>query len=59
MRVENDDGTRTWVDVVPPASSVADTLVVNTGRMIERWTGGFFKAAVHRVTADPEAMHEE
>jgi isopenicillin N synthase-like dioxygenase len=21
-------------------------LVVNTGRMIERWTGGFFKAAV-------------
>jgi isopenicillin N synthase-like dioxygenase len=23
-----------------------DVLVVNTGRMIERWTGGFFKAAV-------------
>ena len=23
-----------------------DVLVVNTGRMIERWTSGFFKAAV-------------
>ena len=55
VRIESDDGARTWVDVVPPAG--LDCLAINTGRMIERWTGGFFKAAVHRVTA--EAINEE
>eukprot|EP01052_Picozoa_sp_SAG31_P000742 SAG31_NODE_21_length_34109_cov_60.598824_26_plen_390_part_00 len=37
-----------WIDVV----GAPDCLVVNTGRMIERWTGGLFKAAIHRVVAN-------
>jgi isopenicillin N synthase-like dioxygenase len=48
VRIDGEDGKRAWFDVTPPAQS-SDALVVNTGRMIERWTGGFFKAAVHRV----------
>eukprot|EP01043_Picozoa_sp_COSAG02_P033934 COSAG02_NODE_2344_length_9101_cov_11.972117_2_plen_417_part_00 len=58
VRVENEEGERRWVAVAPPAPPL-DALVVNTGRMIERWTGRFFKAAVHRVAADPETMQTE
>ena len=27
--------------------------------MIERWTGGYFKAAIHRVVLDGEAARSE
>eukprot|EP01051_Picozoa_sp_SAG22_P015155 SAG22_NODE_1945_length_3279_cov_1.768239_1_plen_133_part_00 len=43
---------RVWVPVgaeVGVGGAAPDELVINTGRMIERWTGGHFKAAVHRV----------
>lgn len=58
FRIESEDGDRRWVAIAPPAPPL-DALVVNTGRMIERWTGGFFKAAVHRVVADTDAMQTE
>ena len=52
---DNDSAERRWVDVNVSGSGTAITecLVVNTGRMVERWTGGYFKAAVHRVLASP------
>lgn len=34
-----------WVDVPP----MERTLVVNFGRLLERWTGGRIKATIHRV----------
>ena len=38
--------TTTATDEAEKGRDQEDVLVVNTGRMIERWTGGFFKAAV-------------
>ena len=51
VRIADSEGTRHWVPVSLPEGS-PDALVVNTGRMIERWTGGHFKAAIHRVVLD-------
>ena len=61
MRIEDETtGERSWHSVSAKKTTTTttdeaekgegegeeDVLVVNTGRMIERWTGGFFKAAV-------------
>ena len=40
-----DEADRVWVDV----PFVNDTLVLNVGALLSRWTGGKWKAAVHRV----------
>ena len=40
-----DEADRVWVDV----PFVNDTLVLNVGALLSRWTGGRWKAAVHRV----------
>ena len=58
VRIADSEGTRHWVPVSLPEGS-PDALVVNTGRMIERWTGGHFKAAIHRVVLDGEAARSE
>ena len=58
VRIEDEDGQRSWHAVALPGPAI-DALVVNTGRMIERWTGGFFKAAVHRVVAEEAALRGE
>lgn len=39
------DGDGKWLDVPPHA----DTLVINFGKLLERWTGGRIKATRHRV----------
>lgn len=42
-----------WIDVPP----VADTLVVNFGKLLERWTGGRIKATQHRVIGHGEERY--
>ena len=51
---DSDNAAQRWVDV----SGGPECLVVNTGRMVERWTGGHFKAAVHRVLATRHSTAE-
>lgn len=48
------DGLRRWIDV--PA--LEDVYVINCGDMIQRWSGGAYKSARHRVInkADGERM---
>lgn len=43
------DAEENWIDVPP----VADSLVVNFGKLLERWTGGRIKATRHRVIGNP------
>lgn len=43
LQVEDD--TNGWIDV-PPSDS---NFVINTGKLMSRWTNGVFKAANHRV----------
>jgi len=42
---DNDSGDGEWLDVDP----VDNTIVVNTGDLMERWTNGRFKSTLHRV----------
>ena len=37
-----------WIDVPP----MENTLAVNFGRLLERWTGGGIKATLHRLYGD-------
>ena len=43
----------TWVDVPP----LERTLVVNFGKLLERWTGGRIRATEHRVLGNDAARH--
>ena len=42
-------GQRVWLEVDPPPPG---HLVVNLGQVLERWSGGRFKATMHRVMLD-------
>jgi len=42
LQVRQSDGTWRWVRHVPGA------IVVNAGEMMQFWTGGYYKATVHR-----------
>ncbi|HWT98633.1 MAG TPA: 2OG-Fe(II) oxygenase family protein [Terriglobales bacterium] len=42
-----------WIDVPPQA----ETLVVNFGKLLERWTGGRIKATQHRVIGHGEERY--
>ena len=42
-----------WIDVPPHE----DTLVVNFGRVLERWCGGLIKATEHRVVGSARQRH--
>lgn len=44
LQVRQADGTWKWVRHVPGA------IVVNAGEMMQFWTGGYYKATVHRGT---------
>jgi isopenicillin N synthase-like dioxygenase len=44
LEIENEQGN--W----HPAPPIADTLVVNVGDLLARWTNGVYKSARHRVT---------
>jgi isopenicillin N synthase-like dioxygenase len=48
LQARSADGA--WIDVPP----VEDTLVVNFGGLIERWSGGRIRATAHRVLASGE-----
>ena len=43
LHIENADGE--WVDAPP----IEDTLIVNVGDLLARWTNGAFRSAPHRV----------
>lgn len=45
LQVRDMDGT--WIDVEP----VAGSIIMNLGDLLERWTGGVFRATPHRVLA--------
>jgi len=45
---------RHWVDV----PFVPNTFVLNVGALLSRWTGGRWKASVHRVLANRNPHHE-
>jgi isopenicillin N synthase-like dioxygenase len=42
-----------WVEYIPGA------IVVNAGEMMEWWTGGFYKATIHRVCQPPEDQRNQ
>lgn len=42
-----------WTD----ASVIEDALVMNVGDLLERWTGGEFKATVHRLKAPTQSRY--
>jgi isopenicillin N synthase-like dioxygenase len=42
-----------WIDVPP----TEDTLAVNFGRLLERWTGGRIKATLHRVVGSGQERY--
>lgn len=48
------DAAGNWIDV-PPREN---TLVVNFGKLLERWTGGRIKATRHRVIGNPEVARQ-
>ena len=48
LQVENANGE--WVDAPP----IDDTLIVNVGDLLHRWTNGVFRSARHRVISPSE-----
>jgi isopenicillin N synthase-like dioxygenase len=52
LRVENQDGQ--WVNVQP----IENSIVVNVGDMLQRWTGGVLRATPHQVI-QPFASDDE
>lgn len=44
-----------WIDVPP----LEGTVIVNVGYLLDRWSNGRWKAAVHRVVEPPHAAHAD
>jgi isopenicillin N synthase-like dioxygenase len=49
LQIENADGV--WIDAPP----LTDTLVVNIGDLLHRWTNGLFRSARHRVVCPQDS----